>query len=352
MAMGEYKRIIISRTDSIGDVILTLPLAGMIKKKLQDAHIIFLGRSYTADVVSACEHIDAFLNWDEISAFNEAEQIRAFRDSRADAIIHVFPVKKIASLAKKAGISRRLGTTNRWYHWLFCNNLIRLSRRRSSLHEAQLNLRLARTITGKDIIPLEEIYTLYGLKSFGGPEKQFAQMIDPGRFNIILHPKSKGSAREWGPGNFKKLVEILPADQYKIFVTGTAEEGKLLRESGLTDHPAVTDLCGRMSLKELMAFIAASDGLVAASTGPLHLAAALGICTIGIYPPIRPMHPGRWAPLGSKAVYLALDKTCNDCRKTMDCHCMREISPETVKMLIEDIPCRNPATVETAGNIL
>lgn len=350
--MGEYKRIIISRTDSIGDVILTLPLAGMIKKTLAGTHITFLGRSYTAAVVAACEHIDDFLNWDEISASDEETQIKAFRDSRADIIIHVFPVKEIASLARKAGIRQRLGTTNRWYHWLFCNNLVRLSRRRSSLHEAQLNIRLARSLTGIDIVPLDEMGTLYGLNRTGAPEKPFAQMIDPGRFNIILHPKSKGSAREWGPGNFKKLVEILPPDQYKIFVTGTAEEGNLLRESGLTDHPAVTDLCGRMSLNGLIAFIAASDGLVAASTGPLHLAAALGICAIGIYPPIRPMHPGRWAPLGPKAAYLAVDKTCNDCRKTMDCHCMREISPEAVKMLIEDHPCRQPETVETAGNIL
>jgi ADP-heptose:LPS heptosyltransferase len=44
--------------------------------------------------------------------------------------------------------------------------------------------------------------------------------------------------------------------------------------------------------------------LVAASTGPLHIASAVGIHAIGLYPSKRPMHPGRWMPLGGNASYL------------------------------------------------
>lgn len=64
-----------------------------------------------------------------------------------------------------------------------------------------------------------------------------------------------------------------------------------------------------MNLKQFISFIAAADGLIAASTGPLHIAAALGKVALGIYPPIKPMHPpGRWAPLGKNASYLVLEK--------------------------------------------
>ncbi|MDR0603875.1 MAG: hypothetical protein LBG80_06185 [Bacteroidales bacterium] len=89
-------------------------------------------------------------------------------------------------------------------------------------------------------------------------------------------------------------------------------------------------MSGKLSLQELICLINAADALVACSTGPLHIAAALNKLTIGIYSPIRPMHPGRWAPLGKNVHVLALDKKCNICRKTLDCQCIRSITPQQV----------------------
>ena len=44
----------------------------------------------------------------------------------------------------------------------------------------------------------------------------FKSLIDPQKFNLILHPKSKGSAPEWGLNNFEKLIRLLPKDKFKI----------------------------------------------------------------------------------------------------------------------------------------
>ena len=99
----------------------------------------------------------------------------------------------------------------------------------------------------------------------------------------------------------------------------------------LEKHRArVTDMTGKLSLAELLVFINSCDGLVAASTGPLHIAAALGKRAVGIYAPMRPIFPQRWAPLGANATYLVLDKTCEKCRKSGDCECIRAIRPEQV----------------------
>ena len=57
------KRIIISRTDSIGDVMLTLPLCAWIKEKFPSAHLIFLGNSYTHPVINCFQPIDQFADW-------------------------------------------------------------------------------------------------------------------------------------------------------------------------------------------------------------------------------------------------------------------------------------------------
>jgi ADP-heptose:LPS heptosyltransferase len=332
--MMDLRRIIISRTDSIGDVILTLPLAGLLKQKFPGTKLFFLGRSYTEEIIRASKHVDHFINWDRLKVLAPSDAAPLLRSHDADMIIHVFPRPEIARLARKARIPVRLGTTNRLYHWLNCNKLVRLSRKRSSLHEAQLNISLARTVTGINTLPTDEIGRLYGLEKLHPLNKDLQHLIDAERFNLILHPRSKGSAREWGIQNFVKLIEILPPEQYKIFISGTAEEGSMIAPSGIFEYDHVTNLSGKMTLSQLMSFIKACDGLVAASTGPLHLAAALGKMAVGIYPPIRPMHPGRWAPLGPEARYLVSGKECSDCRAGGECHCMQDISPLAVKKLL------------------
>ena len=325
------KHIIISRTDSIGDVILTLPMAGLLKEKHPDCRITFLGRAYTKPIIALSRHVDAFADWDEIRVMDMKGQEEKVRELEAGLIIHVFPVGAISRLAKKAGIPARMGTTNRLFHWTTCNRLVAMSRRRSKLHEAQLNIRLIRSLTGVGHIPLQDLPAYYGLKDMYPLDPDLEQCFDRQRFNLILHPGSKGSAREWGLDNFRALIRILPEEKFNILITGTKEEGEGIRQSGLFEESkGVTDLTGKVDLQGLISVIARSDGLLAASTGPLHIAAALGKHALGIYPPIRPMDPGRWAPVGINASHLVVDKTCSDCRGEQECHCMKEISPEQV----------------------
>jgi len=327
----KINKIIISRTDSIGDVILTLPVAGVLKKYYPEIEIYFLGKSYTKEVAVTSWHIDHFINWDEIKELEPKDQIHKIAEIGADAIIHVFPVKEIASLAKKANIPVRIGTTGRLFHYLNCNKLVPISRRRSNLHEAQLNLKLVEPITEKKDYTLNEISNYYGFNKIEQLKDDLQKLISKEKFNLILHPKSKGSAREWGLKNFAELIEILPKDKFEIFFSGTKEEGELIGEEILEKFPTINDLTGILSLKDLISFINEADGLIAASTGPLHIASALDKYALGIYPPIKPMHPGRWAPVGKKASYIVKDIKCTKCRKSLSCECMENIQPEAVK---------------------
>ena len=330
------RKIILSRTDSIGDVVLTLPVAGVLKELFPDSRIIFLGKDYTHDVVALSSHVDEFISWDDIVRLeDDGKKAHVFRDTGADTIIHIFPDRDIARLAKKAGIKIRIATTGRLYHYMTCNRLVRFSRRHSGLHEAQLNMKLLRPLGLDKELTLHEIIRYYGIDKKPSLSDELKTLIDPGKINLILHPKSKGSAREWGLENFSKLTDMLDKNKYKIFVTGTKSEGTQIRPYLQFDNEHCLDLTGKMSLRQLIAFIDHADGLVAASTGPLHLAAALGKVAIGIYPPIRPMHPGRWAPLGEKATYLVQAKTCNDCRNGGTCQCMLDIKPKEIIQKLE-----------------
>lgn len=322
-----------SRTDSIGDVVLTLPMAGLIKKKYPGCKIFFLGRTYTRDIIALSAFVDEFINYDDIEKLHPKEQTKFLQNYGADIFLHVFPKKKIAELAKTAKIPLRVGTTNRIYHWFNCNKLIKLSRKNSDLHEAQLNFKLLTFLNIDSNIVLHEVSRYYGFTCVPKLEEKFGSWIDPNKFNLILHPKSKGSAKEWGLDNFKKLIDLLPSEKFKIFISGTKQDGDLMQDF-LKQNPKATDITGQLSLKQFIAFIDRADGLVAASTGPLHVAAALNKTAVGLFSPKRPIHPGRWMPLGKKAHALVFDEKCPACEKKEKCDCIMKIKSEQIIKLL------------------
>jgi heptosyltransferase III len=334
MKLSPKPKIIISRTDNIGDVVLTLPLAKALKEKYPEAEILFLGKKYIKPLIDCCENIDQFIDWDILSAMPEDEGAVFLKNFGAEVIIHVFPRPDIARMAYKAGISYRIGTSHRFYNWLYCNKRVNFTRKDSPLHEAQLNFELAKPLGIKTIPSLDELGKSYGLTKLPTLDDEWKNELDKEKFNLIIHPLSRGSARNWDWKNYNKLIAILPANKVKIFVTGTEAESSQITENILMFHPEVTDMTGKLDFEQLIAFIANADGLVAASTGPLHIAAALGKRAIGLYPSIRPMHPGRWAPLGPKATYLALKKDCIECKNNNHCKCINSITAEQVKQLI------------------
>jgi heptosyltransferase III len=310
-------------------VVLTLPLAGIIKEKYPACSIYFLGRSYTKDVIALSKHITGFINYDDLEKRSTDEQIHELKKIKADIFVHVFPKKEIAQLAKKANIPLRVGTTNRFCHWMTCNKLVRLSRKNSDLHEAQLNVKLLAFLVDNFTLSLNHIPNYYGFDNLPSLLPENELLIDKTKFNIILHPKSKGSAREWGLDNFKALMELLPEQHYKIFISGTDQDSKQMQE--FLRNPKMCNITGKLSLQQFIAFISKCDGMIAASTGPLHIAAALNKKAIGLYAPMRPIHPGRWAPLGKKAVFLVENKNCQRCKHGGECFCMKAITPQQVK---------------------
>lgn len=297
-------RILISRIDAIGDVTLTLPMCGYIKSLFPQSTIFFLGRSYTQAVIEACSAIDHFIDHNKLSALSEAEQITRIQSFSLDTVIHVFPNKQLSLLFKKAGVPFRIGTTNRWFHWFSCNKLVRLSRKKSNLHEAELNLRLLGAIGITNFPHLNSFQNYYHFNRFVHLPNKLFDLLSPNKFNLVLHPKSHGSGKEWPLGAYQELIQILPKEKFCIFISGSKNEQPALASWIKTLNADVIDISGLMNLAELISFFHQADGLVASSTGPLHLAAASGINALGLYPNTRPLHAGRWAPIGKSADYI------------------------------------------------
>lgn len=298
------KTVVISRTDSLGDVVLTLPMCGWLKKTYPDCKIIFLGRSYTRPILDAYPHIDEIHAWDEIESLPVQARVEAIKAWEATVFIHVFPDKEISKVVKKAKVPFRIGTSHRSYHLLTCNIKPNFTRKGADEHESQLNFQLLKSYGLKELPTLEAIIELQ--KDFNPtttiPE-EILESISPNQKKVVLHAKSKGSAKEWSLDNFEVLAKELAQRDYQVFFTGTKQEGAAIRGK-IPTHRNIFDVTGQMDLRAFIAFLQKMDGIVACSTGPLHIAASLGVKAIGLYPTQRPMHPGRWRPIGENVTVL------------------------------------------------
>jgi ADP-heptose:LPS heptosyltransferase len=322
-------RILISRTDNIGDVVLTYPLCAWLRSQFPAATLIYLCKEYTKPIVQCFGVIDQIVCWDGIESLPSGEQVRVIKELEADVILHVFPRKEIANLAKKARIPIRVGTSHRVFHLLTCTNRLNFTRKNSSLHEAQLNFHIVEPLGCKHIPTWEELQHLSDGFELSKQYSDIHLPIDLQENAILLHPGSKGSAVEWPIQSFVSLALKLKGNGIPVYFTGTENEGIGFR-SAIPWQEGITDLSGRLSLEELMACISKTDGLVACSTGPLHIAGILGKKAIGLFSPRVPIHPGRWRPLGRKSMALVYREDCVTCKKGKACSCVNQITPEMV----------------------
>lgn len=319
-------RVLVCRTDNIGDVVLTLPLAGYLKQAMPGVQIDFLVRTYAAPVVRQCRFVDQVLTLEE-----HADAEAMFAAGGYDTVIFAYPNRRLAKAARRARVANRVGTSHRLFHLMTCNRLAHFSRVRSTLHEAQLNFELLRPLGIAYAPTLEQIPALYGLSAPRLAEADALAAQAP--FNVILHPKSNGNGREWPLARFEELARRLQAEPgLCLWVTGSAAEGELLeREApGLLALPNVRKLCGRFDLAGLAALIGVADGLIASGTGPLHMAAAMGRPVLGLFPPIKPIDPARWGALGAQARSLTAAQRCASCTGKESCTCMAAIGAAEV----------------------
>lgn len=331
--------ILINQTDNIGDLVLSLPMTGILKHHFPNCKIIVLARRYTESVVKGCATVDQFLDWEAMQEQDDHTIIQQLNELNPSVIFHISKNKRIAELAYKARIPYRVGTNQRPYHWFYCNRMVNLGRRHSRYHEAQLNLKLLKPLGIENIPPLNELVPFLQLQSPSELPEHLAQLLSKNKFNLIIHPGSLGHGREWPSDNFLELIHRLDTDKIKLFLTGAPKEEEVFRDKLNAKVPQATNLMGQMSLAELISFIQAADGLIASGTGPLHLAAALGIKTLGLFPPRKGISPRRWQPLGKQGEYLMYQrpfgKMCLGCRDSVGCACMQNITVDQVYQVIE-----------------
>jgi ADP-heptose:LPS heptosyltransferase len=113
---------------------------------------------------------------------------------------------------------------------------------------------------------------------------------------VVLHPGSNRVAARWAPDRFIEVAASLASAGRRIVLTGGSAE------RGLTGHlaariPDAADLGGRTDLDTLGWLLRGSDLLISNDTGVSHLAAALRVRSVVVFPDGSEAHRRRWAPI-------------------------------------------------------
>ena len=344
----KIRKILLARTDDyIGDTVLTLPLAGILKFHLPDTQVAFLGYEYNEPIVKKSAFVDEFYDWDKFKDLSKCN---------ADAVMLVSPWFDIAKAVWQAKIPIRIGTARRWFHWFYTNRRVSLKKRAVHLHETQLTTSFLPAIGIKDDFNVDKLYHYYGWRKEN--KRPFPDVISDTKRNIILHPKSRDSAPRWPLQHYQKcgqrhhvkrdsapewplqhyyeLARILGEHNFNVIISGVKEEKDYMQKNcpSLFELPHVTDIVGRYNLTDFINIVEQADCLVASSTGPLHLAAAAGINSIGLYAPVRPQHPGRWKPIGKRVKILCKGQTTNNKK---DINKIKTITPDEVKEAVKNM---------------
>ena len=299
------------RTDHIGDIVVSFPLLDALRHFFPKAKITLCVQPQFVSVASLSKAIDKVY-----PVSPDVPMMRQwFVDAQVDCVLHLHYLESSAKAAYLAKVAHRIGRINRVKQWRYCNRFVFLSAKKkqgASSHEAVRTLDYLKALRVKHVDAPDFIKRHRLLLSHATPlPEDIASALEKPSCHVVLHPGSQGSGAEWPQDAFIELIKRCADLGACFWITGLASEAarfsKLLAFSDA--KASVHCIMGRLSLPQLLTFLKTSDVLIASGTGPVHLAAGLGVRTIGLYPNHPIIGAKRWAPLGPHVMALsALEK--------------------------------------------
>jgi ADP-heptose:LPS heptosyltransferase/GT2 family glycosyltransferase len=332
MARDKVRRILVQKLDHVGDFITGLPAIQRLKQRFPQAEIHVLASSASAALAHLEPAISSVIEFDFFHSISQqgmleigeaewealAARLKPFRfDLAVDMRKHIDTrdVLKHSGARLTAGFDRRHA-----FPWLDIalewDGDERYLAKRSQVAEEYLAL--AETVSlafeserGFVAGPTAEkaIAALRALPAFAD--------LAPGLFErpiVGVHPAAGAVLRQWPPEHFALLIDlIVSAFDVNIALIGALGEARIV-EATLEKTRArerVWSLVGRTKLDELPTLLSALRLFVGNNSGPHHMAAALGVPTVGVHSGV--VSAREWGPLGPMAVAVQREMSCGPC---------------------------------------
>ncbi|MCW8804039.1 MAG: glycosyltransferase family 9 protein [Ignavibacteriaceae bacterium] len=315
--MKSPKKILIVRTDRIGDVVLSLPMAELVKKKYPDCKVAYFIRNYTSPLLDGNPFIDELV----IAEENNGEilflkNLKKIKSRNIDTCVVVNPTFKISLMMFLSGIKNRIGTGYRWYSLLF-NQKVFEHRKYAQKHELEYNINLLGKIGIDNKGFLKELD--FHLKVDKKSSEKINSILSEKGFSstnkiVTVHPGSGGSSVDLPKERLIELTRLLSKiKNVTIVITGSRNEVELSKEFEVGE--TVVNLAGQLDLSLLKALINKANIFISNSTGPMHIAAALGVHVIGFFPKILSCSQKRWGPYTKKRIIFIPTIDCSNCTR-------------------------------------
>jgi len=358
-----FGRVMLAKPSHLGDLIISLPMAAALKRRDPGCTVVFLTSAATAEVARCCPAVDEVLAMPGNGAtLATLPALLAALDLQAFVQVNSWPL--LAAAAQRARVPVRIGSMYRLYNWMRCTHLVPIARSGRGLNKRELDLQLLAPFG----VSVPDHDTIAADGRLHPPDwgahasaSLLPRQLARGRHSIVLSAASITAASHCWPWQlYAALIERLGSG-YHWSICGLAADREQLQPllRGLDAAPNVTDLVGKLSLRDFMCFVAASDGLIGGSSGPVHLAAALGVRTLGLYQS-RPADVHRWRPLGEHTAVLHSHVPCQGERRSkrapQTCPCIAAIDPADVATHVRTWfvearagPATTPPLPDTAG---
>ncbi|MCC7439493.1 MAG: glycosyltransferase family 9 protein [Armatimonadetes bacterium] len=326
----DLKRILVCRTDGLGDVILTLPIAAAIKERLPNAEVAFLAKPYTAPILNRISEVGKVLTVTEMR-----KGLHLMKIYQPNAVIFAKPEFRLALDALRARIDVRIGTGYRWYSGLF-TRWVYDHRKGGQKHESQYGVNLL-----SPLLPGGELSVrmprLKVAPSAAAEAKSRLQALGVVGEYMVIHPGSRGHASDYSPEGFAAVADSLLADWSALNIVITAgpdEEELVTKITSQMRNRARVHAVGEMSLDVFSELLRGAKGFLGTSSGPIHLASLVKTPVVGLYPGLPPMWPARWGPIGEQVTTIvphANESFCPRCEKDHQPeNCVLRIKPDRV----------------------
>jgi len=312
------RRLLVTRTDRLGDVVLSTPVLKSLRVAFPEARITACVSAETREIVEGNPYLDEVIVYDkhgrDKSFWGTIRFALGLVPKRFDAVIHLHPTHRVHWVSFLAGIPVRIGY-RRKSGWLLTHALA--DRKHEGLkHEAEYNFDLLRFLGIQAPPKLELCFPLkkeaddsfHELCAFRG----FSPQREP---YAVIHPSASCVSKRWMPERFAAVADRLAAEHGVRIVLVAGEDGAAhADEVARAMRQPVLNFAGQLSVAELAALLGRCRCLLSNDSGPVHLAAAVGTPVVDLFGRNQAgLSPQRWGPLGDGHVILHKEVGCVTC---------------------------------------
>ncbi len=331
---ARVKRILVSRTDRIGDLVLSTPVFQAIKAQYPKCHLAALVLKETAPLVSGNPCIDEVVIYDKKGIHQGWWSTVLFgwglRKKRFDLVIHLHPTNRVHFVSWLAGIPVRIGYRSK-NHFLLTHT-IEEKKWQGKRHEAEYNFDLLNLIR----VPKPEFLQLH--VPLNQADKKNLERLLPQSLShryVVFHPSASCRSKRWAPDRLAQVADQLVRG-YQIFPVIIGEGSGTIHAVQMQEFmkEESLNLAGKLSLGMLAWLLKGARLLISNDSGPVHVAAALGTPVISIFGRNQAgLSSTRWRPISANSSFVQKDVGCVECLAhncQIDFKCLNELRTEDV----------------------